>query len=112
MNEAIQTYFNNATNATFTDSMPEWTGYPEIPTFEALMYEEEDMPHNNVTQPWESKFDYLRCHYLLLREEALQLLRHNVKIVQDDPSMMENNNMSNLGIYDNVSTAPLPLPIQ
>ena len=57
---------------------------------------------NIVDGPWPSKIDYLRSHYLLLREDALRPLREAVEHVRSMPDLDEDPSRATIGIYDQV----------
>lgn len=101
-NLAIQQYLKAHTP---TGTLPDWTQCPEVPTLENLFETVEEQVVNLVDQPWPSKLEYLKNHYLLLREDALRPLRHAVKVVQDSPHMPEDRLLGNLGLYDHVRAA-------
>lgn len=57
---------------------------------------------NKVKEPWLSKMEYLRMHYQLLREEAVQPLREAVAKVRDNPEAREDQFGGDVGIYERV----------
>ena len=59
--------------------------------------------YNKIDEPWDSKEEYLRSHYILLREEALRRLRTNINVVQQCLLIQEDKQMSELALYENVS---------
>lgn len=86
-----------------------WVTTPEIPTASELCPTEEDaqsttcldMPVNKIDGPWESKAEYLRSHYQLLREDAISSLRDAVEEVKDNPGMSDSGTFN---IYEKVHT--------
>ena len=65
-------------------------------------YESFENVSNIIDAPWPSKMDYLRTHYLLLREDALRPLRESVEHVRSMPDLNEDPARATTGIYDQV----------
>lgn len=98
-NSRIQRYISHPE---IPNHFPEWTQCPEIPTSENLFETVDEEITNVIDGPWQSKLDYLRTQYLLLREDGLRPLRTALKFVQDAPLMTENKFLQNVGLYDHV----------
>lgn len=64
---------------------------------------------NKIDGPWPSKIEYLRSHYLLLREDALRPLREAVEHVRGMVDLDEDPSRSTIGIYDQVSVCGITL---
>lgn len=64
--------------------------------------EDIEIPVNKVHAPWESKEEYLRDHYLLLREDAISPLRNAVAEVRKIPHMSEKDSIEDTAIYNKV----------
>ncbi|KAL9048752.1 MAG: hypothetical protein Q9162_007569, partial [Coniocarpon cinnabarinum] len=73
------------------------TTHEEDDTFERF-----ENVSNIIQGPWPSKIDYLRSHYLLLREDALRPLREAVEHVRSMTDLNENPSRATVGIYDQV----------
>ena len=79
----------------------------EIPTTREILGNDEDedddgvdIPVNRIDGPWDSKVDYLRAHYELLREDAVAPLRDAVAAVKEAPEMQDSGGVC---LYDKVS---------
>ncbi|KAE8349973.1 P-loop containing nucleoside triphosphate hydrolase protein [Aspergillus coremiiformis] len=99
-NQDVRTYFNEAN---LEDPEP-WLLNPEVPSPREIMGTESDTQFidllpNHISGPWESKRDYLKAHYDLLREDAVAPLRDAVAYVREDPQMLDTNTVS---IYEKV----------
>lgn len=85
---------------------PMWLSLPEIPMSEEITacYEPgtRALPVNNVLGPWQSKEEYLRVHYGLLREDAIRPLREGVEKVKNMPYAKEADYGGAIGVYENV----------
>jgi helicase required for RNAi-mediated heterochromatin assembly 1 len=104
------------------EGVSDWRKLPEIPSYDEVMgiystsHEEDDsdkgsdsasetnempaLPFNLVDRPWNSKEDYIRTHYELLREDGVAPLRDAVKIFKSQPTMGDDENVA---IYTHVS---------
>ncbi|KAI0436809.1 P-loop containing nucleoside triphosphate hydrolase protein [Xylaria telfairii] len=80
--------------------LPEWRGYPEIPTAKDLNPDwknPEDLGRINSLLPndWQNPFPdkntYLETHYRLQREEAIAILRYSIKKYRDYPEMIDDD---------------------
>lgn len=92
----------------------DWTSKSEIPTSSEIMglegVDETDengdckgvieITPNKLDGPWDSKQQYLKTHYELLREDAISPLRDAVAMVQEMPHMKDSKGVA---IYDKVS---------
>ena len=80
---------------------------PELPTSAELAPESDEngeepemtVPVNKIKGAWESRSEYLRAHYGLLREDAVNGLREAVQQVSEEPSMGEDRSIH---IYEKV----------
>jgi helicase required for RNAi-mediated heterochromatin assembly 1 len=72
----------------------EWDSYQKDPTYNR------HIPHNIVDRPWDSKEDYLRAHYQILREDAIASLRNSIKSYRANPDMAGDDSTN---IYTEVS---------
>jgi len=91
------------------DNAPDWTQLPEIPTAKEVFdkggtdhAEPIQLEENTVVGPYTSKDDYLRTHYLLLREDAVAPLRDVISEIQEYPSILEQESDNNAFIYERV----------
>jgi len=92
------------------EDSPSWVSKREIPSSSEIQGEDDDadreeeleVPVNRVHAPWESKENYLECHYQLLREDAISPLRQAVAEVRDSPYMHEKNSVEDAAIYNKV----------
>ena len=94
--DAINDGWNNGDTVTAgpsTANIPE--SDDEVESFENVF--------NRVDGLWPSNIEYLRTHYLLLREDALRPLREAVQHVRDMYDLDEDPSRSTIGIYDQVS---------
>lgn len=58
---------------------------------------------NVIEGPWDSVDDYLKNHYLLLREDAMREFRRGIEYVTENSGIVkEDNTVNTLGIYDQV----------
>ncbi|KAG9242476.1 P-loop containing nucleoside triphosphate hydrolase protein [Calycina marina] len=71
-----------------------WNDYQEESTYAGPA-----LPRNHIYGAWPSKEDYLRFHYLALREDATSPLRSGLAFFRDHTSMDED---SNIYIYSKV----------
>lgn len=63
-----------------------------------------EVPTNKIRGPWESKEEYLRAHYELLRDDALRHIREAVCELRGAPDISEKDfSGSQMGIYGKVN---------
>lgn len=96
-----------------------WMILPEVPSSAEILPKRADSDHwvlpttqddsppvavNRINGAWPSKHEYLRSHYLMMREDAIKPLRDSVEIIRSNPYTRETDNVQNsIGIYDKVS---------
>lgn len=64
-----------------------------------------DLPVNKVAGQWADRQEYLKSHYLLLREDAVSSLRNAVSEVRNEPHIMEQDSQEDAAIYEKVYRA-------
>lgn len=102
VNQDVKAYFAE----TVLDSSQPWLLSPEIPSPDEIMgagseTEFVDLLPNRIVGPWNSKNEYLKAHYELLREDSVAPLRDAVAYFREDPEMQDTNIVS---IYEKVCT--------
>ena len=116
-NEKISDHGKAPDNAWANDPAPDvsqqnWDGQDTNKKAEPTSNEDEaesfDSVENIIEGPWPSTLDYLRNHYLLLRENALQPLREAVEYIRSAPDSDEEVKR-NYGIYDNVNVCGITM---
>lgn len=97
---------------TTLDKQDSWLTAPELPTSAELAPDDNGddgvgagdstmrIPINKIDGPWDNESEYLRSHYRLLREDAINSLRAAIEEVRDNPDMAES---ADIRIYDKVS---------
>ncbi|KAJ5575725.1 hypothetical protein N7535_002651 [Penicillium sp. DV-2018c] len=97
----IRQYFDGKLQA--HDALEAWQAKPEVPSSEELMgnTESEDsaLIPNRIEGVWDSKDEYLKTHYALLREDAVSPLRAAVAKLRADPWMMDTQDIA---VYEKV----------
>lgn len=110
-NQDIAVYYQEATRA--VAGAGAWATKPEIPTAaeilagppgieEPILDIDERLRPNKVDGPYESNEEYLGTQYELLREDLIRPLRQAVRQVQLDPSKLEADYTSGIGVYEPV----------
>ncbi|KAJ5146337.1 uncharacterized protein N7515_000901 [Penicillium bovifimosum] len=102
VNNDIRHYFDPIPQAHDTSEV--WKTKPELPSSQELMgtTESEDAAGpigNRIDGPWDSKDEYLKTHYELLREDSISPLRTAVNMLRADPWMMDTNDIA---VYEKV----------
>ncbi|KAE8157032.1 P-loop containing nucleoside triphosphate hydrolase protein [Aspergillus tamarii] len=100
VNQDVKAYFAEKV----LDSSQPWLLSPEIPSPDEIMgagseTEFVDLLPNRIVGPWNSKNEYLKAHYELLREDSVAPLRDAVAYFREDPEMQDTNIVS---IYEKV----------
>jgi helicase required for RNAi-mediated heterochromatin assembly 1 len=103
VNHEIRQYFDP--NLQVHDTSGAWQAKPELPSSEELLgtTESEDtvsLVANRIEGAWDSKDEYLKAHYALLREDSISPLRTAVAKLRADPWMMDTQDIS---VYEKVS---------
>ena len=91
-----------------------WLSRPEFPTTAELLdldihssasSDKVELAPNKLKGAFQSKEEYLRTHYELLREDAIRMLRRAVSDLRHTPTAAENAFENEAGIYEKVSSA-------
>lgn len=107
----------------FVDGQPSnedeaWVSNPELPSTEEILGTVSgvqdlddciELTANIIDGPWPSRNEYLKTHYMLLREDAVAPLRDAVAYFRADPGMNDSNDVS---IYEKVCLCCLESPEQ
>ncbi|CAN8099902.1 unnamed protein product [Discula destructiva] len=77
-----------------TDAAADWQYLPDLPSSEEILAHasSDDLPWFPIKHQWDSKNDYLKALYEILRFEGTEGLRYSVKTIRARPVMADDDN--------------------
>ena len=101
LNVEIRNYFKRTEKIQSKSSKDTWLDNKELPGNDEIFGAGEsiELPPNKINGIWKSTDRYLKCHYELLREDAVSPLRDAVDVFRRDPEMLDDRTVN---VYEKV----------